>query len=126
MEIKLQLSEALNINRTLKSIVDDTQTKVDALLKFKLLGIMKAIDPLSSNFDIIRNEKIIEYGEKTEDGNYQISESDKEGIENFNRDLTQVLNSEVIINLNKLKAVDVFDKGINAEYLIKLYSIIEE
>lgn len=126
MEIKLQLSEALNINRILKSIIDDTQTKVDALLKFKLLGIMKAIDPLVSNFDIIRNEKIIEYGEKTEDGNFQILEADKEGIENFNRDLTQVLNSEVTINVDKLKAVDVFDKGINAEYLIKLYSIIEE
>lgn len=126
MEIKLQLREALNIHQILKFIIDDTQTKVDSLLKFRLLGFMKAIDPMVSNFDTIRNEKIMEYGEKTADGNYQILKENKEAIKNFNNDLAQVLDSEIAITANKLKAVDVFDKGINAEYLIGLYSIIEE
>ena len=36
------------------------------------------------------------------------------------------VNSEVEVNIQKLKAVDVFDKGLPAEYLVGLYSIIEE
>lgn len=126
MEVKMQLSKALNINQTLKIIIEDTQAKVDSLLKFKFLGIMKAIEPFASNFDMIRNEKIMEYGEKTTDGNYQILKEKKDAVEHFNYDLTQVLNSEVIINISKLKAADIFNKGITTERLLELYPIIEE
>ena len=117
MQEKLQLREILNINQTLKTIIDDKQANIDVLLKFKLLGIMKAIEPTISNYNIICNEKIIEYGEKTKKGNYQISLT--------NADIEKVLNSEIIVNIEKLKAIEVFNKGVKAEYLIGLYSIIE-
>ena len=126
MEITLSLSEVLNINRVLISIIDNSQTKVDALLKFRLLGIIKELEPLISNFDFIRNEKIMEYGEKTEDGNYQIQKDDKKAIDLFNHDLSEILNSDVTISINKLKSSDIFDRGIGAEYLVWLYPIIEE
>ena len=73
MEIKLKLEEVLKINNTLKTIIDDLQTKINVLLKFRLLGIMKSIEPFVSSFDVIRNEKIIEYGKENEDGNFQIN-----------------------------------------------------
>lgn len=125
MQEKLQLREILNINQTLKTIIDDKQANIDVLLKFKLLGIMKAIEPTISNYNIICNEKIIEYGEKTKKGNYQISLTNKECINKFNADIEKVLNSEIIVNIEKLKAIEVFNKGVKAEYLIGLYSIIE-
>lgn len=40
MEIVLKLSEILNINQSLKFIIDDTQTKIDPLFKFKLLTLI--------------------------------------------------------------------------------------
>lgn len=126
MEITLKLSDVLNLNQTLKAIIDDNNAKVDALLKFKLLGIMKGLESHIANFEVIRNEKIVEYGEETEDGNISISIDDKEAIQKFNDDLTKVINSEVSVNITKLKANDVFDKGVKAKYLIGLYSIIEE
>ncbi len=126
MEITMKLNEVLNLNRTLKTIIDDTDTKIDTLFKFKLLGIMKAIEGHVANFDIIRNEKIMEYGEKDDNGNIKISADDKDSIKKINDDLTAVLNSDVSINITKLKSGDIFNKGIKAEYLIGLYSIIEE
>ncbi len=126
MEITLKLSDVLSLNQALKAIIDDSDTKVDALLKFKLLGIMKGLENHVANFDAIRNEKIKEYGKETEDGNISISKDDKEAIKKFNDDLIKLINSEVSVNITKLKASDVFDKGVKAEYLVGLYLIIEE
>lgn len=125
MEIKMKLGEVLNINFTLKNIIDNSN-KVEPSFKFKLLGIMKALENHVANFEIIRNEKIAEYGQQTEDGNYYIPEDDIETITKVNNELMFVINEDVIINIEKLKSKDVFEKSVDAEYLIGLYPIIEE
>ena len=122
----MKLGEVMNLNQTLKSIIDDNSTKMDSLFKFKLLGIMKSLESHVSNFEIIRNEKIMEYGTETENGNVQIPKDDTEAIRKFNDSLMEVLNSDVTIRIEKLKSSDVFDKGVKAEYLMGLYPIIEE
>ncbi len=126
MEMKIKLGEVLNLNQTLKCIIDDNDTKTDTLFKFKLLGIMKSLETHVVNFETIRNEKIMELGKETEDGNVQIPKEDTETIEKFNDAIMQVINSEVTVNIDKLKPSDVFNKGVNAEYLMELYPIIEE
>lgn len=125
MEITLKLSEILNLNQILKNIIDDKNLKMDSLFKFQLLGIMKTFEPYVTNFGIIRNEKIVEYGKKTGDGKTSIDQNDKEAMEKFMNDISKVVNGEVTINMAKLKAKDVFDKGLTAEYLVGLYPIIE-
>ena len=126
MEITLKLSEILNLNQILKNIIDDKNLKMDSLFKFQLLGIMKTFEPYVTNFNIIRNEKIVEYGKKTDDGKASIDQNDKEAMEKFMNDISKVVNGEVTINMAKLKAKDVFDKGLTAEYLVGLYPIIEQ
>lgn len=126
MEIKLKLSDVLNLNQTLKVIIDDAEAKIDSVFKFKLLGIMKSIENHTANFEIIRNEKINEYGKETFDGYISIDKEDVEAVKRFNDDLMELINSEVSINITKLKSSDVFNKGLKAEYLIGLYPIIEE
>lgn len=125
-EITLKFNEILEMNRTLKEIIDDTQTKVECLLKFKLLSVLKILEPHVSSFESIRNEKIMEYGEPTKSGGFQIPKDNIEAIEQFNNDLRKILDSDVVININKLKASEVFDKGVKAEHLMNLYHIIEE
>ena len=124
MEIKL--STILELNNMLKAIIDNTELKIDSLLKFKLLGILKNIEIPVNNFEAVRNEKIREDGKENDEGNIGISGDDTESMEKFTNDLNEVINSEVEVNIQKLKAVDVFDKGLPAEYLVGLYSIIEE
>ena len=128
--MKIKLGNVLEINNVLKSIIDNTELKIDALFKFKLLGIMKSFEIPIANFDVIRNEKIKEYGKETEDENGNksigIGVDDKDAIAKFSKDINKVIESEVEVNIEKLKAIDVFDKGLPTEYLVKLYPIIEE
>ena len=128
--MKIKLGNVLEINNVLKLIIDNTELKIDALFKFKLLGIMKSFEIPIANFEVIRNEKIKEYGKELEDENGNksigISVDDKEAIAKFSEDINKVIDSEVDVNINKLKSVDVFDKGLPADYLVKLYPIIEE
>ena len=128
--MKIKLGNILEINNVLKSIIDNTELKIDALFKFKLLGIMKNIEVPIANFEVIRNEKIKEYGKELEDENGNksigIDANDKDAIAKFSEDINKVIESEVEVNIEKLKAIDVFDKGLPTEYLVKLYPIIEE
>ena len=124
--MKIKLGTVLDLNAMLKSIIDNTELKIDSLLKFKLLGILKNIEIPVNNFEAVRNEKIREYGKENDEGNIGISADDTESMEKFTKDMNEVINSDVEVNIQKLKAVDVFDKGLPAEYLVGLYSIIEE
>ena len=128
--MKIKLGNVLEINNVLKSIIDNTELKIDALFKFKLLGIMKNIEVPIANFEVIRNEKIKEYGKELEDENGNksigIDANDKDAIAKFSEDINKVIDSEIDVNIEKLKAIDVFDKGLPTEYLVKLYPIIEE
>ena len=124
--MKIKLSNVLELNNMLKAIIDNTELKIDSLLKFKLLGILKNIEIPVNNFEAVRNEKIREYGKENDEGNIGISVDDTESMEKFTNDLNEVINSEVEVNIQKLKPIDVFDKGLPAEYLVGLYSIIEE
>ena len=128
--MKIKLGNVLEINNVLKSIIDNTELKIDALFKFKLLGIMKSFETPIANFEVIRNDKIKEYGKELEDENGNksigIDANDKDTIVKFSEDINKVIESEVDVNINKLKSVDVFDKGLPADYLVRLYPIIEE
>ena len=124
--MKIKLGIVLDLNAMLKAIIDNTELKIDSLLKFKLLGILKNIEIPVNNFEAVRNEKIREYGKENDEGNIGISADDTESMEKFTNDLNEVINSEVEVNIQKLKATDVFDKGLPADYLVGLYPIIEE
>ena len=128
--MKIKLGNVLEINNILKQIIDNSELKIDALFKFRLLGIMKNLEVPIANFNVIRDEKIKEYGKELEDENGNksigIDANDKDAIAKFSKDINKVIDSEVEVNIEKLKAIDVFDKGLPTEYLVKLYPIIEE
>ena len=122
----IKLATVLQLNNLLKSIIDNTELKIDSLFKFRLLGIMKNIENPVNNFETIRNDKIREYGKEDEEGNIGISKEDVDTLKKFTEDMDKIVDSDVEINIQKLKASDVFDKGLPADYLVGLYSIIEE
>lgn len=127
MKVKMQLKDIITLYHTLKTIIDgDKDLKIDALFKFKLLGIMKNIETPVTNFDFIRNEKIQEYGTQDEQGRFSISPDNQEAIEKFKEDLNKVTCSEIDISIEKLKAKEAFASGIPADLLIGLYNIMEE
>ena len=64
--MKIKLGIVLDLNAMLKAIIDNTELKIDSLLKFKLLGILKNIEIPVNNFEAVRNEKIREYGKEND------------------------------------------------------------
>lgn len=124
MEVTLKLKDVLKLNNALKAIIDDID--IDALLKFRLLGIMKEIESHVTNFNLICNEKIAEYGKKDDEGNITIPSEDKEAIRKFNEVMRKVTDSDVSIHVIKIKSKEIFSKGIKSEYLMGLYPIMEE
>lgn len=124
--MKLKLEDILRINNVLKAIIDNSKLKINPSLKFKLLGIMKSIENPVMNFEIIRNEKIREYGTETENGNIEIPNEDSDKIKNFTKDLNEVMKSDIEVNIQKLKSTEIFDRGLPADYLVGLFPLIEE
>ena len=123
----MKLNDIFVINDTLKDIIDtDKDSEIDPLFKFKLLGIIKNIEPLVENFNIVKNETIKKYGKENEDNTISIDIEDSENFTKYVNELNKILSSEEEMDINKLKAKDVFSAGIKSEYLIKLYPIIEE
>lgn len=121
--MKLKVSQILNINEYLKKIID-TEKNVDVLFKFKLLGIMKEFEPTVTNFDFIRNEKIAEYGTKSDDGMVSI-EPNTDAHKKFMDELNVILDSEIDVNITKIKATEALEKNVESNYLIGLYDIME-
>lgn len=75
---------------------------------------------------MIKNEKIREYGSEDDNGNISISQNDKEALKKFSSDINKILDSDVEVTIEKIKAKDVFDTGVSSEYLVRLYAIMEE
>lgn len=138
----MTVNEVLNYNRIIKSIVDNAKD-VNALVKFRLLGMCKQFEPVVSNFETIRGEKIREYGSEDENGNIGIISPKKEDFENdedfekankdyevavekFSKDLEEILNSETDIEIKKFKYTDIVDAGLPSDYLLAIYELIEE
>lgn len=125
--MKMKLKELMILNQVLKNMIDqDTDRKIQTLFKFKILGILKNMETPIANFEIIRNEKIKEYGTEGENGTISIPEDNEEIMKQFTEDLNVLMESEVEVPIEKLKVDEVFNAGIPADYLLGLYGIIEE
>lgn len=125
MKKKLELYRVINANEILKRIVDNKDLNINCISKFKLLGIMKSLEPAISNFEIIKNEKIREYGKEDENGQISINEKeDTEAFRKYQKDLQELVSTSV--EVDAIKAEEVIDKGIPADALVAIYDLIEE
>lgn len=126
MEIKLRLEDALAAHKVLGTIIDNTELKIDVLLKFRLLSLKTYISPIVSNFEIVKNEKIIEYGKENKDGIFQILHSDKTAVNKYTKALKETMDSTVTVVTEKIKPGEIFNKGITSDYLEVLLPFIGE
>ena len=136
------VKDVLKYNRIIKAIIDNT-TDVNALVKFKLLGMLKQFEPTILNYETIRVEKISEYGKLSDDGDMGIFPPKKEDFDNddeyekahkefedtikkFSDDLSEVEEAEADIEIKKFKYTDIMDAGLPADYLVAIFDLIEE
>lgn len=128
----MTLNDVLALNDIVKQLIDNKELHIASVFKFRLLGIAKKLESNVENFNTIRENKIIEYGTEMEDengnklGTYEIKIEDTEAVEKFKSDLDLFVTTEVDVDIQKLKIQEVFDAGVPADFLVKLYHIIEE
>lgn len=123
----MRLNDALVLNDIVKALIDNKDLKISSIFKFRLLGIAKNLEVPVANYHTIRDEKIVTYGTVNEETNVpEIKPENKEAVEKFQKDMTEFLNSEIDIEIQKLKVNEVFDAGVPSDYLVHLYHIIEE
>lgn len=138
----MKLETILQYNDVFKNLIDNAK-EINALVKFRLLGIVKQFEPIVTNFEIVKEEKIRQYGKQQEDGSIGIISPDKDKFENeeeynkaeaefhdavvaFNTDMNELLQSDIDIEIKKFKPDEVIDIGIPADFLVLLYDFIEE
>lgn len=125
MKKTLELFKVINANEILKKIIDNKDININCISKFKLLGIMKTLEPVIANFEFVRNEKIKEYGK--EDGNGQVSinaENEPEAFKKYQEEIQELLST--VVEIDAIKAEDVIDKGVPADALVAIYDLICE
>lgn len=123
--MKLKINEIVSLSETIKAIIDDTDTTISPLMKFKLLGILKAIIPYAENFEIIKNDAICKYGKADENGNISVSAEDKESYELFVKEIEPALLYEVDVDIKKLSPEEIFGEKLPTKFLLALYNIID-
>jgi hypothetical protein len=125
----MKLDYIITLNTIMENLINNVST-VTPSLKFKFLGIMRELAPYVSNFETIKNDLIMKYGTKDENGNTKVDASvDKDAFEKFKTEYEKfVKETDVQIDMSKLKlkAADVFNSGVPATYLTLLYDLIEE
>lgn len=138
----MTVGQILNYNRSIRVIIDNSPD-MNALVKYRLLGMLKQFEPAMQNYEEVRNDLIKKYGTVNESGNigiYYPQEEDygdkkryeeavkehEEIVEKFDTALEEILNSESDIVVNKFKYTDIMNAGLSTDYLVVLYDLIEE
>lgn len=126
----LKLKNILDLNNVLKSVIDNKDLKIDALLKFQFLGILNKIGNNIENYELVKNEKIKEYGTEFTDDNgnktFGIKPDNVDAIKSFTTDMSNVIDADVEIDIQKLKAENVCNIGLSSDELLVLYPIMEQ
>lgn len=122
----MKLNDIINLYNAIKQVIDNTEIRISTICKFRLLTNLKALETPISTFEILRNEKIKEYGTEKDDGSYGIAKENKEAFDKFSQELTILLSQDFSVQLTKIKAEDIIIEGINSNLLMMLYPIIEE
>ena len=106
--ITLKISDLLNATETLQSL---SQKSLKAKLAFSVAKLLKGAEAEIQQFNDTRMKIITKYGEKDENGELKTDEKGnckiaQETVNEFSSELTELLQTEVEINANKLSMND--------------------
>ena len=125
--ITITLEQLINSTDGLKGL---SQKPLKARSAYAVSKILKAADAEMTSFNETRMELIKKYGEKGEDGELKSDENGNvhilpESLETFNKELQDLLKTEVEISASKIRIEDIDDVEFTAAEMAQLDDFIE-
>lgn len=125
--IKVKLEDLVNATDGLKGL---SQKQLKARCAYAVGKILKSADAEIQSFNETRMELIKKYGEKDENGELKTEENGNvrippEGLNDFSKELRELLDTEVEISANKIKMDDLGNVEFTPAEMAQLENFIE-
>lgn len=125
--INLKISALVDATEVLQKLA---QKSLKAKVAFQVSRLLKEADKEVKEFNDTRIKLINKYGEKDETGELKVDETGNcrippESMTEFNNEMSELLNSEIEINANKLNFDDLGDVEFTPSEVIVLEPFVE-
>jgi hypothetical protein len=127
----MKLYEATNIYEITKGIIENNDSNITSLSKFKLLGIIRSFSGIYTDYDQTRQDLVKKYGEPVlddegnETGNIEIKK-DSENIDKFVEEMNILRNQNIDVEFTSMTVDELFSLGLSAESYTIFMPIVEE
>lgn len=131
MKKTMKLYEATNIYEITKGIIENNDSNITSLSKFKLLGIIRSFSGIYTDYDQTRQDLIRKYGEPVlddegnETGNIEIKK-DSENMDKFVEEMNILRNQNIDVEFTSMTVDELFSLGLSAELYTIFMPIVEE
>lgn len=131
MKKTMKLYEATNIYEITKGIIENNDSNITSLSKFKLLGIIRSFSGIYTDYDQTRQDLVKKYGEPVlddegnETGNIEIKK-DSENIDKFVEEMNILRNQNIDVEFTSMTVDELFSLGLSAESYTIFMPIVEE
>lgn len=140
--LMMKVIEALKYNDAIRHMIDNTPV-LDSYVKFKLLGVIKLLEPTVENYNKVREDIILKHSTSRDDGSIGIFEPNREDFTDdadyeaarkdyeaardaFSQENAHILDSEADITLPKINYREIMNSGLSSADLTAIYDLIEE
>lgn len=127
----MKLYEATNIYEITKGIIENNDSNITSLSKFKLLGIIRSFSGIYTDYDQTRQDLIRKYGDPVLDdegnktGNIEIKK-DSENMDKFVEEMNILRNQNIDVEFTSMTVDELFSLGLSAELYTIFMPIVEE
>lgn len=131
MKKTMKLYEATNIYEITKGIIENNDSNITSLSKFKLLGIIRNFSGIYTDYDQTRQDLVKKYGEPVlddegnETGNIEIKK-DSENMDKFVEEMNVLRNQNIDVEFTSMTVDELFSLGLSAELYTIFVPIVEE
>lgn len=127
----MKLYEAVNIYEITKNIIEDKNSDITPLSKFKLLGIIRGFAGVYTDYEQTRQDLIKTYGDKVideegnETGNIEIKK-DADNWDKFVSEINTIRNQDVDVEFTPISVDELFNMGLSAEICSVFVPIVKQ
>lgn len=124
MKKNLTTATIVSLYNGLNGILDIPELKIGFHDKFHLIRNRNILEPFFKDFEGVRNELILKYGEMIDEQSGEYSIINEEKYKEFIADITPILNEEVSVKLHEIDVKSINDDRVEIPTIEALFPIL--